>query len=139
MDRYPTYRDGPVTPHAASADKPTDTNLPRSRRTSGLPILIGVVLFGIVVALYLFTGLFNTARTTDDALTPGDAAAPAASTPATDAPATAGTDVPEGEGALDADAQAQPATGPGEVEADPGGIDVPGGDITTPVQEAPAQ
>ena len=33
MDTYPTYRDGPVRPHRATATKPTDVALPRSRRT----------------------------------------------------------------------------------------------------------
>ena len=34
LDPYPTYRDGPTTPHRATSTKATDVNLPRSRRTS---------------------------------------------------------------------------------------------------------
>ena len=49
LDPYPTYRDGPTTPHRATATKPTDVGLPRSRRTSAVPILIGLVVFALVM------------------------------------------------------------------------------------------
>ena len=132
MDSYPTYHDAPDNTLAgATGTRPTDPNLPQSRRTSGRPILIGVVAFAAVVLIYVMWSLFNMGQTTDDAMTPGDAATPAA----TDlgAPTVPGTaiDTSEapatGEPALDTDVQ--PATGspaPGSVPATPGAIDVPG-------------
>jgi hypothetical protein len=49
---YPTYRDGPVPPHMATATKPTDVKLPQSRRTYswsalaavGIALIIGIGL-----------------------------------------------------------------------------------------------
>jgi hypothetical protein len=101
-------------------------------------MLIGLIVFALVIVVYLVMGGMELTRTTDEALTPGDAATPTNSA-TTGAPDNMGTDVPEGEGEQDADAQAQPGTGPGAVEAAPGGIDVPGGSTTTPVTPAPAQ
>jgi hypothetical protein len=114
MEPYPTYRDGPVTPHRATVTKPTDVGLPRSRRTYALPILIGLIAFALVILVRLVWGTFNAAEVTDEAFTPGDPAAPAASAPAEDT----------GRG------QAAPAE-TDQVEETPGPIDVPGGETTS--------
>jgi hypothetical protein len=136
MDSYPTYRDGPVPPHVTTGTKPTDTNLPMRKRTTPWPILIGLILFALVIIIRIGWGAFNTARTTDDAMTPGDPATPTATAPAsqTNAVGTANTPVPgpETPGSLDRNVQPQTGTGPGAVEATPGAIDVPGGNTTTP-------
>jgi hypothetical protein len=124
LDPYPTYRDGPTVPHRVTATKPTDVGLPRSRRTYALPILIGLVVFALVILLRLVWGGINVARSTDDALSPGDAANP----PAASEAAPAAADAPGVE------AEAPPASG--ETEATPGAVDVPGGATTD--QEAPA-
>jgi hypothetical protein len=58
MDPYPTYRDGPVTPHRATADKPTDVGLPQTKRSFGFPIFIGLVIFAAaIVAGFVWGGL----------------------------------------------------------------------------------
>jgi hypothetical protein len=63
MDPYPTYREGPTTPHHATASKPTDTDLPRSRRSYALPMLLGLVVFGLIVLAYALWGGVNAVRT----------------------------------------------------------------------------
>jgi hypothetical protein len=138
MDPYPTYRDGPVPPQVASGTKPTDSNLPMRRRTTPWPMLIGLALIAIVVIAYLLLGGINTLRTTDEAMSPGDPAAPAASAPAGDTQ-TAPTDSSGTGGVLERNEEAQTQTGPGGVEATPSATDVPGGQTTTPVQTAPSQ
>jgi hypothetical protein len=45
---YPTYRDGPVPPHRATATKPTDVELPIGRRTYSWPALIAVAIALII-------------------------------------------------------------------------------------------
>ena len=141
MDPYPTYRDGPVPPHVATASRPTDVRLPRSRRTYALPILIGLVVFGLVILIRLLWGGVQLVESTDEALTSGDATTPAASAPAEAGSATATGDAPETDETLDRDVR--PDTGgaadPGEVGAEPGPIDVPGGATTTPVEPVPQQ
>jgi hypothetical protein len=138
LDSYPTYHDGRGTSHLGSGTKPTDAALPRGRRTFGTPMMIGLIAFALVIVAYLVMGGMELTRTTDQALTPGDGATPTQSA-TTGASDNMGTDVPENDNAQDSDGQAQPATGPGTVEAAPGGIDVPGGSTTTPVTPAPAQ
>lgn len=139
MDPYPTYRDGPTTPHRATATKPTDVGLPRSRRTYGLPIFIGLVVFALVIVIRLLWGGINTSAPSGDAMTPAEPTAPTATAPASPQTPTSETDAPEAAGALDADVQPQTSAGPGEVEEVPGPADVPGGETTTPVEPAPAQ
>jgi hypothetical protein len=140
MDPYPTYRDGPVPPHPVTASKPTDVRLPRSRRTYALPMLIGLIVFALVILVRLLWGGMQLAESTDEAMTPGDASSPAATAPAEAGGATGTANTPEAEGTLDEDVQAETGgAGPGEVEAEPGPIDVPGGATTTPVAPAPQQ
>jgi hypothetical protein len=140
MDQYPTYRDAGTTPHQATTTKPTDVGLPRSRRTYALPIFIGLVVFALIIVIRIVWGSINMVATTEEAMTPGDAATPpAAMAPATAGPPEAATETPEAEGTLDRDVEPQPAAGPGEVQSDPGAIDVPGGETTEPVAPAPAQ
>ena len=144
MDRYPTYKDAASTSQANTGTKPTDSNLPRSRRTWAVPLMIGLAVFALVLIVRIVWGGINMGSTADEALTPGDPATPppAASTPT---PAgggqgtVTGTEQPESPGSLDRDVQPQTQTSPGEVETTPGAVDVPGGDTTTPVQPAPAQ
>ncbi len=132
LDPYPTYRDGPITPHAATVEKPTDVGLPRSRRTSGLPMLLGLAAIALVfIVMYVLWGGMNLVRSTDEAAVPGGPASPPASTataPATDSPAATGS---LGQG------EAPAASGPGTVEPTPGPIDVPGGETTTPATTTP--
>jgi len=66
MDPYPTYRDGPTTPHRVTASKPTDVGLPRSKRTYGLPIFIGLVVFALVIIVRVVWGGIGGPRTTDE-------------------------------------------------------------------------
>src|SRR5687767_11007598 len=49
LDPYPTYRDGPTTPHRVTSTKATDVNLPRARRTYALPILLALAVFALVI------------------------------------------------------------------------------------------
>lgn len=143
MDRYPTYRDGPETPHRVTETKPTDVGLPRSRRTFATPILIGLAVFALVIVIRIVWGSMNVASTTDDALSPGaPASPPVAASPgnAGGAAPAAATQTPEAPGTLDRDVEAQTTTGPGETEATPGAVDVPGGAQTqSPGAPAPAQ
>jgi len=44
---YPTYRDGPVPPHEATATKPTDVGLPQSRRTYPWPAILAVAVAAV--------------------------------------------------------------------------------------------
>lgn len=131
MDRYPTYRDGPETPHRVTATKPTDVGLPRSRRTFALPLLIGLAVFALVIIIRVVWGSMNMAGTADEALSPGRPASAPINAPATGAGApaaeTQGTEAP---GTLDRDVEADSTTGAGDVEATPGGADVPGGTQT---------
>jgi hypothetical protein len=138
MDPYPTYRDGPVPPHVATASKPTDVRLPRSRRTYALPILIGLIVFGLVILIRLVWGGVQLIESSDEAMT-GDASTPAATAPADAATAATGG-APEAEGTLDRDVQPNAGSaGPAEVGAEPGPVDVPGGATTTPAEPAPQQ
>ena len=138
MDPYPTYRDPGTSAHHATASKPTDTNLPRSRRTYSLPILIGVVAFLIVVLVAVFAGGYNLFRTSDEGITPGDGATAPIGAEG-EAEAGVGLDRPEAPGTFDRDVAVDTETGPGEVEATPGAIDVPGGDVVDTERTAPAQ
>lgn len=136
MDPYPTYRDGPISPHHATASKPTDVGLPQSSRTYAMPMIIGLAVFALVIVIYLVWGSMQVSRTADDAMTPGDAATPAATAPA---PAEAPEASTDAAGTLDEDVRVETGAGPGEVEAEPGPVDVPGGATTTPVDPAPQQ
>ena len=127
LDSYPTYRDGPVPPHVATVSKPTDTNLPLRRRTFAWPMLLALALIAAAIIAYLLLGGINAVRTTDDAMSPGGPATEVAPAPA--GAAADGASVPA----------ASSGTGPGEVEATPGAVDVPGGETTTPVQTTPPQ
>lgn len=141
LDSYPTYRDGPVPPHVATVTKPTDTNLPLRRRTSAWPMLLALALIAAAVLGYLLLGGINALRTTDDAMSPGGPAtevAPAPAGAAGDAQ-SAPTDSSNAGGVLERNEEVQTDTGPGQVEATPGPVDVPGGEATTPVQTAPSQ
>jgi hypothetical protein len=133
MDSYPTYRDGPTTPHRATGTKATDVELPVARRTYALPILIGLAVFALVIVARILWGAFNMAESMDEAMTPGDA--PAAVAPAEPADAAAGA-APQNEGALDQDVGADTATGPAAIGAAPGSVDVPGGAMQAPAQPA---
>jgi hypothetical protein len=126
MESYPTYRDGPVSPHVATTTKPTDVGLPRSERTNQTPILIGLVAFVLVVVGLIAWATLRTAST-PEGLTPPE-------TPSTLDSATS----PDSGSVRDATEPAAEA-GPGDVEAVPGSVDVPGGDATTPVAPEPAQ
>jgi len=141
MDPYPTYHDRPASHGTAGATgaKPTDVGLPRSRRTYALPILIGLLVFAAVIIIRIVWGGMNMAAT--DISEPGDPASPVAAPAAAGATPAAGIDVPESDLGANRDAQAQPATGPGEIEATPGPADVPGGATTSPVEPGtlPAQ
>ena len=138
LDAYPTYRDARSTSHAPTGQKPTDTNLPRSRRTFGLPMLLGLLAFALVIVIYLIAGGINMFATSEEAASGDGTAAPVAGAPAaSDTPAFG--EQAEAPGTLDQDVDAGGQTSPGEVEATPGAIDSPGGDITEPVGEAPAQ
>jgi len=138
LDPYPTYRDGPSVPHRATASKPTDVAIPRSQRTYAFPMLIGLVVFGIIVLVYLTFALFEMVRTTDEALSPGDPAAPAASSTA--APETAPPEAAADSGpGFDTDVELDTRAGPGEVGETPGAIDVPGGATTEPTDSSPGQ
>jgi hypothetical protein len=137
LDPYPTYRDGPVPPHRATGAKPTDVNLPKARRTYAWPIAIGLAVFALVILIRLLWGSFQAVESTPEAMSPGDPATPAVTAPAAEEPPAAAADTAETEGTLDEDVDIQTGTGPGEVEADPGPADVPGGATTTPVEPAP--
>lgn len=130
QDAYPTYRDGPVSPHVTTTTKPTDVGLSNSKKTNSLPMLIGLLAFAAVILVAVIGALSNVAETTPEAMTSGDAAAPTPGAASIDSaqPAT-----------LDNDREMGAATGPGEVEAAPGPVDVPGGaNTTTPTNPAPA-
>jgi hypothetical protein len=140
MDPYPTYRDGPVPPHVATASKPTDVRLPPSRRTYALPILIGLIIFGLVILIRLVWGGVQLIESSDEAMTPGDASTPAVTAPVDAGSSAATGDAPEAEGTLDRDVQADTGgAGPQEVGAEPGAVDVPGGATTTPAEPAAQQ
>lgn len=138
LDSYPTYHDGRSTPHTATNTRPTDTNLPRSRRTFGLPFLIGILAFAAVIVIYLITGGINMFATSEEAEPEDAASAPVAGAPAAADMPAAGEQA-EAPGTLDQDVEAGGQTSPGQVEATPGAIDSPGGEITEPVGQAPAQ
>ena len=70
MDPYPTYRDGPIPAHTATTTKPTDVDLPRAKRTYAVPIFIGLVIFALIILARVFWSGINTARTTEEAVTP---------------------------------------------------------------------
>jgi hypothetical protein len=115
LDPYPTYRDGPTTQHRVTVTKPTDVGLPRSRRTYALPILIGLIAFALVIIVRIIWGSFNAVEATDEAMTPGDAAVPAASEPAADSAA-----------------EQSPPAETDQVGDEPGPVDVPGGETSDP-------
>jgi hypothetical protein len=98
-----------------------------------------------VIIIRIVWGSMNMASTADDAMTPGQPASPPINAPAAGAGGPAGaaqtpgaTQTPEAPGTLDRDAEADSATGAGEVEATPGGADVPGGTQTEPPTGQPA-
>jgi hypothetical protein len=129
MDPYPTYRDGPTTPHRVTATKPTDTDLPIAKRSYALPMLIGLAVFALVIIARIVWGGLNMTTSTDEAVTPGDATSPAAAT----APATTGDAVvPENNGSFDTDVRTDMSTGPAAIGDEPGPVDVPGGEATAP-------
>jgi hypothetical protein len=137
LDPCPTYRDGPVPPHRTTSAKPTDVNLPRARRTYAWPIAIGLALFALIILIRLLWGSFQAVESTPEAMSPGDPATPAVTAPSAEEPLDAATGASEAEGTLDEDVQLQTGAGPGEVGAEPGPADVPGGATTTPVEPAP--
>jgi hypothetical protein len=118
MDAYPTYRDGPTTPHVATDTKPTDVGLPPARRTHASPFLIGLIVFAVVVLGYVLWGAFRLADRSEDI-------APAATAPASDASTAPAATLNENE-------QPQSTTGPADVEATPGAVDVPGDGAEAP-------
>src|SRR3712207_6613500 len=127
MDRYPTYRDAGTSPHVATATKPTDTALPRSRRTYAWPLLIGLAVFALVLIIRIVWGGLNVASTAGEgtggggpAAPPPAATAPAGAAPAGEGAAVTGTEQPETPGSLDRDVQPQTQSSPGEVESTPG-------------------
>lgn len=134
LDSYPTYHDTPGNTLAgAPSTRPTDANLPQSRRTAWGPIFIGVVAVGVVVLIYVVWSLFNMAETTGEAMTPGDPASPVA-TQAGGTPAAPGSSLDSaeapgtGEPGLDRNVEPQNASpAPGGITAAPGAVDVPGG------------
>jgi hypothetical protein len=126
MDAYPTYRDGPTTPHVATATKPTDIGLPPARRTHASAYLIGLIVFAVVVLGFVLWGAFRLADRSEDVLAPEGAAAPAATAPTSSEPAPDAT--------LNADQQPQSKTGPADVKATPGAVDVPGEGTGAPAQ-----
>jgi hypothetical protein len=138
LDSYPTYHDARTTPHATTNTRPTDTDLPRSRRTYGLPLFLGLLAFAAVIVIYMVMGGINMVATSEEAEPEDAAAAPVAGAPAAaDTPAFG--EQAEAPGTLDRDVDAGGSTSPGQVEAAPGAIDSPGGEITEPVGQAPAQ
>ncbi len=104
-------------------------------------MLLALALIAAAIIAYLLVGGINALRTTDDAMSPGGPATEVAPAPAgaTGDAQTAPTDSSAADTSLGSDEEVQTETGPGEVEATPGAIDVPGGEATTPVQTAPAQ
>jgi hypothetical protein len=134
LDPYPTYRDGPASPHHPTATKPTDVALPRSRRSHWLPFFIALVVFGLIILVRLVWSGFELANTTDEALTPE----PAGSQPTAIAPQNTSPEAEPGSPSHE-DVQPDTGTGPGNVESTPGPIDVPGGATTTPTAPEPAQ
>ena len=85
MEAYPTYHDGPADRRpAGNGTRPTDPDLPESKKTYSFPIMIGLAVFALVIIIRIVWGMVNVAETTDEAMTPGDAATP----PAASAPAT---------------------------------------------------
>ena len=83
LEDYPTYHDRPGETRPVGGTKPTDSNLPESRKTYSFPIMIGLAVFAAVIIIRIVWGMVNVADTTDAAMTPGDAATPpAASAPA---------------------------------------------------------
>ena len=128
-DSYPTYQDGPGSHRASKSQKPTDVKLAQSKRTYGLPMLIGLLVSAVVIIAGIVFGGINLASISDSALTPGTPAATNTST----AGATSGAPL-QGE-----NLKAQPGvgSGPGTVGASPGEIDVPGGATTSPAPSQP--
>jgi hypothetical protein len=124
LDPYPTYRDGPNLPHTTTDTKPTDVGLPASRRTSALPMLIGLIAFAIIIIGFILWTSLQTVSTSPEGLAPPE------STPTSKAVST--TD----EGQI-RDVQPDAETGSGEVDEAPAPADVPGGEAATPV--APVQ
>jgi hypothetical protein len=120
LDPYPTYRDGPSSPHAATTGKPTDTGLPISRRTRPGPIVIALLIFALLVIFYLVWGSLK--------MSSGGEVVP--SLP--DTPATSLESSEEQPGSPDENMQMETETGPGEVTGEPGPVDVPGGATTSP-------
>ena len=126
LDPYPTYRDGPVSRHSATATKPTDVGLPPGRRSYWMPFFIALVVFALIILARMLWSGAELAATTDEALTPAASGTTAGSANAPPAD-------------LDGDQQPSTEGAPGAVEETPGAIDVPGGDTTEPVQPEPAQ
>jgi hypothetical protein len=126
LDPYPTYRDGPAIPHRATSTKPTDVELPRSRRTNSGPMLVGLIVFALAIIGLIVWASVRTTDISDEGLTPPE------TPPAAEAAATPDA-APLRENEADASA------GPGEVDAAPGPADVPGGETTTPVEPEPAE
>ena len=114
LDPYPTYRNGPTVPHAATSSKPTDVDLPLSQRTNQLPMLIGLIASALVVIGFIVWKSVQSMTTSDEGLTPPE------SPPAAEAAATSDESQIR---QVRPDAQA----GPGEIGETPGPVDVPGG------------
>jgi hypothetical protein len=137
LDPYPTYRDGPQTPHRATGTKPTDVSLPKSQRTYWLPMFLALIVFALVVLVRLIWGGAEVASTSDGSVDAAGSGTPAIEAPA-DAPASSAVTNPETEGSFDEDIRPDTQTGPGDVGEAPGPVDVPGGATTTD-PAAPAQ
>jgi hypothetical protein len=127
LDPYPTYRDGPVSPHHATGTKPTDVGLPPGRRSYWMPFFIALVVFGLIILARILWSGAELATSSDEALTPEPAASETTATSPDAAPPVSQDEQSATEGA------------PGAVNETPGAIDVPGGETTDPVRPEPAQ
>ena len=112
QEDYPTYHDRP-------GDAPAPVEERKRRGTPWVPIFIGVVIFAIVLIVRL---VWSGAETIESAGEAPD------TSPATE------LSEPAGEMSLDRDVEIETETGPGTVGDEPGAIDVPGGDVTEPVE-----
>ena len=116
QEAYPTYHDRPDSVGTPVGTRPTDANLPQSRRTVGSPMLLGILAFAAALIVIIAIATINLVKM------PADSAAPTETS--IGAPMTS---IDGATGSFDSDTGSTASPPAGSPPPTPSAVDVPGG------------